>query len=65
MVCEPCQRPGAHTASDCEDAQHPHRVYRGCPCQHQPRAAQPEAAAPPVDESMRSNLKGEPRPSSL
>lgn len=34
MICPEC-RDDDH--AQCEDAKHPHRVYRGCACQHATR----------------------------
>lgn len=34
MVCNEC-RDANH--DECEDTKHPHRVYRGCACQHAAR----------------------------
>lgn len=35
MVCTEC-RDDEH--EQCEDTQHPNRLYRGCACQHAPRS---------------------------
>lgn len=43
-VCDGCKNNPGHGDQDCDDAQHPHRAYRSCPCQHQPY--QPRETAP-------------------
>lgn len=43
MVCPEC-RDGDH--DHCEDTKHPHRLYRGCACQHAATGEGEAGAAP-------------------
>lgn len=40
MICAGCRTRVEHPGEACEDARHPHRLYRSCSCQHRPQPGQ-------------------------